>query len=244
MTSSPRVAARILTADFACLGHWVAAAIRAGADLVHMDVMDHDWTPDLTLGPRVCRALRNVTRARLEVHLLVKPVDEFVPAYADAGADVITFHPEASEHVARSVALVRAHGCQVGLAVNPTGPQAIDDALLEAVDVVLITPVSPGFDGERFVPSALHAIRSLRARVSALGCEVSIAVEGGVDMDNAAELLTAGADTLVVGSSLCGSNEHAGAIAALKAMASPRSRGPLGMSHQDGRRRRTIHQTV
>lgn len=214
----PLVAARILAADIACLGHEVTAAIRSGADLVHVDVMDQQTVPNPAVGPLVCTALRSVSRAPLEIHLMVKPVDNFVAAFALAGADVITFHPEASDDVRRTVERVKEHGCRAGIALNPSTPLSALDGLLEDVDQVLFMWASPGFDGDRFLPSALPRIRALRERIAASGCEVAISVEGGVEADTAAELLRAGADTLVVGAALCRSTDRAGTIAALKGM--------------------------
>ncbi len=224
MIHQPRVAASILAADFALLQE-VASAVRSGADLLHVDVMDHQCVPNLTVGPLVCAALRRITRVPLDVHLMVKPVDAFVRAFAKAGADAITFHPEASQDVRRTVMLVKEHGCSVGLALNPATPLCVLDHLLGDLDLVLLTSVSPGFDGQRFMPSALRNIRALREQISARGRHVSIAVEGGVGADTAAELLQAGADTLVAGSVLLGSNDHAGTIAALKGIPASPLRG-------------------
>jgi ribulose-phosphate 3-epimerase len=222
MTGAPRVAARILAADLACLGHEVAAAIRSGADRVHVDVMELD--DGVGLGPRVCRALRHVTRAPLEVHLLVKPVESLIAAFADAGSDVVAFHPEASDDVRRTVTAVREHGCEVGLALAAGTSLDVLDGLLGDIDLVLVTWATPGFDGARFMPSALRWIRALRERISAEGCDVSISVDGGVDLDTAAELLEAGADTLVVESAMCRSTDRAATIAALKGSAPLRPR--------------------
>jgi ribulose-phosphate 3-epimerase len=224
MTGSPQVAARILAADLACLGHEVAAAVRSGADRVHVDVMDAACGPDGAVGPRVCRALKRVTRAPLEVHLLVKPVERLVAAFADAGADAIAFHPETSDDVRRTVAAVKRHGCEAGLALAAGTPLDVLDGLLDEIDLVLVTRATPGLDGERFMPSALRWIRSVRERLSSRGCHVAISVDGGVDLDNAAELLDAGADTLVVESALCRSSDRATTIAALKGAAPWRAR--------------------
>lgn len=216
MTGEPRVAARILAADLACLGHEVAAAVRSGADRVHVDVMDLDRGPDVTVGPRVCRALRRVSRAPVEAHLLVKPADSLVSAFAEAGCDLIAFHPEASDNVERTLAAVKEHGCDVGLALAAGTPLQILDGLLGDVDVVLVTWATPGLDGNRFMPSALRWIRSLRERISAEGRDVAISVDGGVDTETAAPLVAAGADTLVVESAVCGSTDRAATIAVLK----------------------------
>jgi ribulose-phosphate 3-epimerase len=217
----PLVAARILAADIACLGHEVTAAVRSGADLVHVDVMDQGSVPNPAVGPLVCSALRCVSRAPLEIHLMVKPVDNFVAAFAGAGADVIVFHPEASEDPARTVARVRELGCRAGIALNPSTPLSVVDGLLADLDQVLFMWASPGFDGGRFLPSALPRIRALRERIAAAAAHVAISVEGGVEADTAAELLRAGADTLVVGAALCRSGDRAGAIAALKGAPPP-----------------------
>jgi ribulose-phosphate 3-epimerase len=217
----PLVAARILAADIACLGHEVTAAVRSGADLVHVDVMDQETVPNPAVGPLVCSALRSVSRAPLEIHLMVKPVDNFVAAFADAGADAITFHPEATDDVRRTVERVKERGCRAGIALNPSTPLSAVDDLLADIDQVLFMWASPGFDGGRFLPSALPRIRALRERIAASGHEVAISVEGGVEADTAAELLRAGADTLVVGAALCRSTDRAGTIAALKGIARP-----------------------
>jgi ribulose-phosphate 3-epimerase len=216
MTHGPRVAARILAADLACLGHEVAAAIRSGADRVHVDVMELDHGLGVGVGPRVCRALRRVTRAPLEVHLLVKPVESLIAAFADAGGDVVAFHPEASDDVRATVTAVKEHGCEVGLALAAGTPLDVLDGLLDDIDLVLVTLATPGLDGQRFMPSALRWIRTLRERISAEGCDVAISVDGGVGLDNAAELVEAGADTLVVESALCRATDRAATIAALK----------------------------
>jgi ribulose-phosphate 3-epimerase len=213
----PLVAARILAADIACLGHEAAAAVRAGADLVHLDVMDPGPVPRASPGPLACAALRCVTRAPIVVHLLVKPVDGWIGAFADAGADAIVFHPEASGDPRRTIARARAGGLRVGIALNPSTPLSTIDGLLADVDEVLFMWAGPGL-GERFLPSALPRIRALRARARAASCAPAIAVEGGVETDTAAELLQAGADVLVVGAAMCRATDRAGTIAALKGM--------------------------
>lgn len=220
MTRPPRVAARILAADLACLGHEVAAAVRSGADLVHVDVMELD-SVQKSVGPRMCAALRRVTRAPLEIHLMVKPADGVLAAYAGAGGDLITFHPEASEDVHRTVLGLKERGCKVGLAVAPDEPLRVLDPLLDEIDEVLVTWVSPGPDGKGVDPGALRKIRALREHIRAAGVEVTISVDGGVDVDNAAELVDAGADTLVVGAAMCRSTDRAATIVALKGMALP-----------------------
>jgi len=222
VTSYPMVAASILSANFARLGQEVTSAVRAGADWVHVDVMDHHFVPNLTVGPLVCEALRPVTDAPLDVHLMVKPVDALVPEFAKAGAHLITFHPEASDHVHRTVMLVKEHGCKVGLALNPATPLAVLDHVLEDLDVVVVMSVNPGFGGQRFIPSALAKIRAVRERISASGCNVALEVDGGVKPENATAVVRAGADVLVAGSALFGSRDYAVAIAALKGRPAPR----------------------
>ncbi len=225
MSAVPRVAASILFADFARLGEEVSAAVRAGADWVHVDVMDHHYVPNLTVGPVVCEALRPLTGAPIDVHLMVKPVDVLVPAFAKAGADLVTFHPEASDHVLRTAMLVKEHGCKVGLALNATTPLDVLDHVLEDLDMVVVTSVNPGSGGQIFAPSALAKIRAVRERIVATGLPIALEVDGGVRPENAAEMVRAGADVLVAGSALFGSGDYAAAVAALKGSAVPRPRG-------------------
>ncbi len=213
-----RIAANILATDLACLGHEVASAVRSGADRVHVDVMDVGGA-DATVAQGVCRALKRVTAAPVEVHLLVKPAERLVAAFGDAGADLLVFHPEASEDVRRTGAVAREHGCEVGLALAAGTPLDVLDGLLGEVDLVLVTgAIGPG--GERPAAAVLRWIRALRGRLAAEGRQIGIEVDGGVDAHNAAELIAAGADVLVVETARCRSGDRAGTIAALKRLAS------------------------
>jgi ribulose-phosphate 3-epimerase len=216
--STTRIAANILAADLACLGHEVAAAVRSGADRVHVDVMELGAS-GVTIAPRVCRALKTVTGAPLEVHLLVKPAERLVAAFADAGADLVVFHPEASDDVRRTGAVARARGCEVGLALAAGTPLDVLDGLLGGVDLVLVTGATPPGD-DRPAAGVLRWIGALRRRLAAQGRKIAIEVDGGVDARNAAELVAAGADVLVAECGRCRSNDHAGTIAALKRLAS------------------------
>ncbi len=209
-----RIAANILAADLACLGHEVAVAVRSGADRVHVDVMDFGAAA-VSVAPLVCRALKRITRAPLEVHLLVKPSERLVAAFADAGADLVVFHPEACEDVRRIGALVRGHGCAVGLAVAAGSPLDALDGLLDGVDVVLATGAAPAA-GDRLVQPTLRWIRALRERVSARHLDVALSVEGGIDAGNGAALVAAGADVLVVESAKCRASDRAANITALR----------------------------
>jgi ribulose-phosphate 3-epimerase len=207
-----RIAPSILSADFARLGEEVRAVESAGADLLHFDVMDNHYVPNLTVGPLVCAALKPLVRMPIDVHLMVKPVDRIVPEFAKAGAGIISFHPEASEHVDRTIALIREHGCKAGLVFNPATPLDWLDHTLEKLDLVLLMSVNPGFGGQQFIRSVLPKIKDVRKRIDRLGRDVWLEVDGGVKVDNIAEIAAAGADTLVAGSAIFGSKDYAATI--------------------------------
>ena len=211
------IAPSILSADFARLGEEVDAVLEAGADIVHFDVMDNHYVPNLTIGPLVCRALRDhgVT-AGIDVHLMVKPVDRIIPDFAAAGATYITFHPEATEHVDRSLRLVRDHGCRCGLVLNPATPLNVLDHVLEQLDMVLLMSVNPGFGGQSFIPYVLDKVRAVRARIDSLGKPVRLAIDGGVNVDNIRAAADAGADTFVAGSAIFGAGDYAAVIARMR----------------------------
>jgi ribulose-phosphate 3-epimerase len=207
-----RIAPSVLSADFARLGEEARAVEAAGADLIHFDVMDNHYVPNLTVGPVVCAALRPHVKLPLDVHLMVKPVDRLVPDFAKAGADIISFHPEASEHVDRTIGLIREHGCKAGLALNPATPLSYLDQTLEKLDLVLLMSVNPGFGGQQFISSVLPKITEVRRRIAASGKNVWLEVDGGVKIDNIAEIARAGADTFVAGSAIFGSKDYARTI--------------------------------
>jgi ribulose-phosphate 3-epimerase len=218
-----QIAPSILSADFAQLGEEVSAVIAAGADLIHFDVMDNHYVPNLTVGPVVCAALKPHVSIPIDVHLMVRPVDALVPAFADAGAAIISFHPEASDHVDRTIGLIHDSGCKAGLVLNPATPLSWLDHVLDKLDLVLIMSVNPGFAGQSFIPEALHKLSLARARIDAVaarsGRSIRLEVDGGVKTDNIGAIARAGADTFVAGSAIFGSNNYAKTIAAMRAAA-------------------------
>ena len=215
-----RIAPSILSADFARLGEEVRAVLAAGADLIHFDVMDNHFVPNLTIGPLVCQALRPHIKAPIDVHLMVKPVDRIVPDFAKAGANIISFHPEASDHVDRTIELIRQHGCKAGLVLNPATPLDCLDYTLGKLDLVLVMSVNPGFGGQKFIPSVLPKLAEIRRRITAAsqsaGREIWLEVDGGVNTENIAEIARAGADTFVAGSAIFGARDYAATIRAMR----------------------------
>lgn len=214
---APWIAPSILSADFARLGEEVRAVLAAGADIVHFDVMDNHYVPNLTIGPLVCEALRrHGITAPIDVHLMVKPVDRIIPDFAKAGATYITFHPEASEHVDRTIALIREHGCRPGLVLNPATPLGWLDHTLDQLDMVLLMSVNPGFGGQQFIPSALDKLRAVRQRIDASGREIRLEIDGGIKVENIGAAAAAGADTFVAGSAIFGSADYAATVRAMR----------------------------
>jgi ribulose-phosphate 3-epimerase len=221
---APWIAPSILSADFARLGEEVRNVLAAGADVVHFDVMDNHYVPNLTIGPLVCEALRkHGITAPIDVHLMVKPVDRIVPDFAKAGATYITFHPEASEHVDRTIGLIREHGCKPGLVFNPATPLAWLEHVLDKLDMILLMSVNPGFGGQSFIPSALPKIAEARRIIDRSERPIRLEVDGGVKVDNIGAVAAAGADTFVAGSAIFGATDYASTIAAMRSRIAARA---------------------
>lgn len=215
--ADPLIAPSILSADFARLGEEVDQVLAAGADIVHFDVMDNHYVPNLTIGPMVCKALRNYgISAPIDVHLMVSPVDDLIGQFADAGATYITFHPEASQHIDRSLSLIRDSGCKAGLVFNPATPLSYLDYVMDKLDMILLMSVNPGFGGQKFIPGTLNKLREARRRIDESGLPIRLEIDGGVKVDNIQEIAAAGADTFVAGSAIFASDDYAATITAMR----------------------------
>lgn len=213
----PLIAPSILSADFARLGEEVDAVLSAGADIVHFDVMDNHYVPNLTIGPMVCEALRKYgVTAPIDVHLMVRPVDRIIGDFIEAGATYITFHPEGTDHIDRSLGLVKSGGCKAGLVFNPTTPLHYLDYVMDKVDMILIMSINPGFGGQTFIPGTLDKLKEVRQRIDQSGYDIRLEIDGGVKVDNIAEIAAAGADTFVAGSAIFGANDYAATIQQMK----------------------------